>query len=135
MSRTLLVFKDSGKKFRITIPDDSKITFGPFSPPARDNGRGGGGFGSPERAVGTLRIYQGSKENILAVFAGVRGFRDLSVEYEEEIAVEEGATIWKSDQHGYSREEKVSRSSEWVDPLPAIEGPKTTRNGKQKVKP
>lgn len=132
MSRTLLVFKDSGKKFRITIPDDAMLTFGPFSPPSKNDR--GGGFDNPGRAVGTLRVYTGSKENVLAVFAGVRGFRDMSIEYEEEVAVEEGATIWKSDKDGYTREEKVSRKAEWVDPVLELEAPKTARNGKRTVK-
>lgn len=114
MSRELLVF--GSKTFRITIPDDAKVTFGPFSPPTGGDSRYGQ---RPERAVGTLRIYKGTKsnENIMAVFAGVHGFRDLNLEYAEEVAKEEGATIWKSDKHGYQREEKVKRSSEWVEPV------------------
>jgi hypothetical protein len=115
MARQLLVFGD--KTFKIDIPDDAKITFGPFSPPSRVDGYGS----RPERAIGTLRIYQGSKENIVALFAGVSGFRDLSLGYAEEVAKEEGATIWKSDERGYEREEKIARTKEWVAPeLPEI---------------
>jgi hypothetical protein len=84
------------------------------------------------RAEGTLRIYQGSKENIIAVFAGVRGFRDLSLQYAEEVAKEEGATIWKSDEHGYMREDRVQRRNEWVEPT-AIEAPKAPRR-RRKIK-
>ena len=116
--KQLLVFGE--KTFRITVPDDAKITFGPFSPPSGDRGN----WVTTGRAEGTLRIYQGSKENIIAVFAGVRGFRDLSLEYAEEVAKEEGATIWKSDQHGYMREDKVQRSNEWVEGPELIEAPK-----------
>lgn len=113
MSKELLVFGE--KTFRIMVPDDAKITFGPFSPPQRSD-RGGGYAGDPGRAIGTLRIYHKTKDNIIAVFSGVRGFRDLSMDYMEEVAKEEGATIWKSDRDGYSREEKLSRQREWVDP-------------------
>ena len=124
MARQLLVFGE--KTFKIEIPDDAKITFGPFSPPSRD------GYATrPERAVGTLRIYQGSKENIVALFAGVSGFRDLSLDYAEEVAREEGATIWKSDERGYEREEKMKRSKEWVAPeLPTPE----KGNGRRRTK-
>src|SRR5215467_13081559 len=55
--KQLLVFGE--KTFKIEVPDDAKITFGPFSPPTRD------GYARPERAVGTLRIYKGSKENVV----------------------------------------------------------------------
>ena len=118
--RELLVFGDS--TFRIEVPDDAKITFGPWSPP-----RGREGFGSPEARTGTLRIYRGTKENIVACFAGVRGFRDLSLSYAEQVAKEEGATIWKTDSEGYVREDKVSRTNEWTDPAPALPKPKRTR--------
>jgi len=113
MSKELLVFGE--KTFKITVPDDAKITFGPFSPPGKM-----GYSDRPERALGTLRIYQKSKDNIIAVFSGVKGFRDLSLEYAEEVAREEGATIWKSDRDGYQREERVTRQREWVEPVKEI---------------
>lgn len=121
MSKQLLVF--GAKTFKITVPNDAKLTFGPWSPPhlgttQRD-------YGTSDKALlGTLRVYRGNKENILAVFSGVTGFRDLSLEYAEEVAKEEGATIWKSDQNGYEREEKVSQKKEWVGQLtgePAVD--------------
>jgi hypothetical protein len=117
MTRQLLVFGE--KTFKITIPEDAKVTFGPWSP-----GGGQDKYGnSPSALRGTLRIYEGKtdKSTILGVFSGVTGFRDLSaLEYMEEVAREEGAIIWKSDEKGYEREEKVSQSSEWITPsLPA----------------
>lgn len=121
-TRELLVFGE--KTFRIKIPLDAKVTFAPFSPPSREHGFGG----SSERAVGTLRIYKGSKENCIGVFTVVKGFRDLSMEYAEEVAREEGAVIWKSDKDGYQREEKVQRASDWVEPVIAAIEPAT--NGK-----
>lgn len=120
--RELLVTGD--KTFRIKIPEDAKVTFAPFSPPSRDRGFSG----SPERAVGTLRIYseKSEKSNILACFSGVTGFRELSLDYAEEVAREEGAIIWKSDKDGYQREEKVQRASDWIEPVAEIE---TAGNG------
>jgi hypothetical protein len=118
--RQLLVFGE--RTFKIEVPDDAKVTFGPWSPPSRGdvNWQGSG------RAEGTLRIYRGSKENIVALFTGVRGFRDLSLSYQEQVAKEEGATIWKDDDEGYVREDKFSRKKEWRE----IEGPPS--NGRRR---
>ena len=111
--RKLLVFGE--KTFKISIPEDAKITFGPWSPP---NATAKVDYSRSERALsGTLRVYENAKAgaSVLAVFSGVSGYRDLSLSYAEEVAVEEGARIWKSDQHGYQREEKVSSKRQWVD--------------------
>jgi len=120
MSRTLLVFGD--KTFKITVPDDAKITFGPWSPP---NAKADCWSDGEKR--GTLRVYQGGKENILAVFAGVTGFRDMSaISYAEEVVREEGATIWRDDEHGYMRSSSRQATKAWVegDPAGLIEAPK-----------
>lgn len=109
--RTLLVMGD--KTFKIVIPDDAKITFGPWAPPKK------GAEYSVERnlhAGGTLRIYDKDK-NVIALFCQVTSYRDLSLQYSEQVAKEEGAVIWKSDQNGYEREDKRQSRKEWVDPL------------------
>ncbi len=120
MTRQLLVFGE--KTFKITIPEDAKVTFGPWSPGTSDKYGGN----TPSALRGTLRVYEGKtdKSTILGVFSGVTGFRDLSaLEYMEEVAREEGAIIWKSDDKGYEREEKVSQTSEWITPsLPEANG-------------
>jgi len=110
--KDLLVF--GHKTFKISVPDGAKITFGPWSPST-----GEGKYQMSEKALnGTLRVYESAKSGagILAVFSGVTGFRDLSIDYSEEVAREEGAIIWKSDKDGYQREEKVSRKATWTDP-------------------
>jgi hypothetical protein len=126
--RKLLVFGE--KTFKIEVPSEAKITFGPWSPPSSTlktyNSDPTG------RALsGTLRIYESAKAgaSVLAVFSGVGGYRDLSMGYAEEVAREEGATIWKSDEHGYEREEKVSSKREWVEPV--LIGPGKKRPGKK----
>jgi hypothetical protein len=108
MSRTLLVQGD--KNFKIEVPDNAKITFGPWSPPRGDTGAHR--FEQQGRPNGTLRIYDGT--NVIAVFSGVTGYRDMGLKYLEEVAKEEGATVWKSDHEGYVREEKYHTKSEWV---------------------
>lgn len=119
MSRTILV---EGKKvFRVTIPDDARLTFGPWSPPTGDK------YNVNEKALsGTLRVYKGgttkSAENILAVFSGVTGFRDLStVDVSERVATEEVRTVWKSDARGYSQEVVGSVGAQWVNPVAELE--------------
>lgn len=125
-TKQLLVFGE--KTFKITIPADAKVTFGPWSPPTKSNGFSG----DRESLKGTLRVYKGNKDNIIACFAGVTGFRDLSMQYAEQIAKEEGAVIWKDDQEGYQREEKVKRKQEWVvnPETPVLAAPQA--NGKRK---
>ena len=119
MSRTILV--EGKKTLRVSIPDDARVTFGPWSPPT-----GEGKYGATEKALsGTLRIYKGgttkANENILAVFSGVTGFRDLnSVDVSERVATEEVRTVWKSDAKGYSQEVVGSVGAAWVDPAAAI---------------
>jgi hypothetical protein len=78
VSRILVVWGD--KDFQVEVPDDAKCTFGPFSPPSSTAKSYGG-----DRNRGTLRIYKGSKttENVIAVFSGVEGFRDASLDYIE----------------------------------------------------
>ena|ERR1035437_4172836 len=112
--RELLVFGE--KTFKISIPPDAKITFGPWSPPGAASKAY---IDATARALsGTLRVYENNKTgaSVLAVFSGVSGYRDLSLGYAEEVAREEGATIWKSDEHGYQREEKISSKRQWIEP-------------------
>lgn len=108
--RNILITKDDGKKFKITVPDDVKITFGPWSPPST-----GKGYRYETDKVGTLRIYHKTKDNIIAMFAHVASFRDLSIGFAEEVAKEEGATIWKDDEKGYVRTHSQSVQKEWVE--------------------
>lgn len=113
MSKTLLVYGE--KTFKITVDDDCKITFGPWSPPTGSE-RSVSYQNDPMSKRGTLRIYKGTKDNIIAVFAGVTGFRDVSLDYVEQVAREEGATIWRSDERGYERTSKGTVEQAWVAP-------------------
>lgn len=116
MSKTLLVF--ASKTFKITVPDEAKITFGPWSPQSE-----GSKYGQSEKALnGTLRIYESTKSgaSVLAVFSGVTGYRDMAIDYEEQVVVEQGSTIWRSDRNGYKREDVVKRDTGWLDPTLAI---------------
>ncbi len=39
MSKTILVQNADGGEFKITIPEESSLTFGPFSPPSKNGDR------------------------------------------------------------------------------------------------
>jgi hypothetical protein len=82
MPRKLIVWGE--KDFTVEIPDDAKVTFGPFSPPTAASSTKPS-YGVAGSRSGTLRIYKGTKttENVIAVFAGVDGFRDESLPFEE----------------------------------------------------
>lgn len=126
--RQLLI--SGSKNFKITIPDDAKITFGPWSAPRNAEKHSEGWRENNTRMGGTLRIYEG--QNVIACFSNVTSFRDLSIGYAEEIAREEGATLWKDDEHGYVRENTMSVKREWVHPQ-LTEVPKVVKkNGKGK---
>jgi hypothetical protein len=116
--RQLLV--EGKKTFRINIPDDARVTFGPFSPPSE-----GKAYGNERALSGTLRVYShGTKttETVLAVFTDVRGFRDLSaVEYEERVATEEVRAIWKTDKDGYKSEVSGRVGGQWVSDTALLE--------------
>lgn len=117
--RTLLVEAD--KTFKVDIPDEARVTYGPWSPPKKRDMLYGD---SPRNPAGTLRVYSNARQDsIIACFSGVTSFRDITqVEYAEQVAKEEGATIWKSDAEGYSREEKISRAKEWKSDTKLIDG-------------
>lgn len=113
--RTLYLKGD--KEMMIDIPVDAEVTFGPWSPPGKK------GEWNQESKRGTLRIYHGSKKNIIGCFTNVNEFRDIShVNYKEVVAREEGAVVWKSDRDGYQKEEKVQRQRAWVS-APALPEP------------
>lgn len=80
-TRRLRVYADSGD-FIIDIPEGARATFGYFNPASAGQssspyGRGYGDGGMSEMRRTALRIYgKGGEKNQLAVFCGVKGFRD-----------------------------------------------------------
>jgi len=114
VSRTILVHGEA-EKFQIEVPDDAELTFGPWSPPTKEDR----GFRHEEQRRGTLRVYDKGKKQILAVFAGVVSFRDVSqISYQREVVQLKGqtTTIWESDD-GTSKASSSTderRSRRWV---------------------
>jgi hypothetical protein len=79
--RKILVHGD--KIFVLGLPDDVKLTFGPFSPPTKKQEYHNDRASTLLR--GTLRVYRGAAttQNILAIYTGVESFRDLDITYAE----------------------------------------------------
>lgn len=126
--KTILV--QAEKKFKISVPDDSVITFGPWSPSKKEN-PSNYMVNANALAGGTLRVYDSSK-NILCCFSNVTSFRDLSIDYSEQVVVEEGSTIWNSDKEGYQREDKRAARQEWVTEAKLIHNGKPKKKKKSK---
>ena len=115
MTQRLLIERGTEKTILAEIPDDSHVTFGPFSPPT---GKTTAVY-NESKLVGTLRVYKGKTgtTNIIAMWTNVSSFRNLDeIDYQEQVAKEEGAILWKSGKNGYTREEKVKKAKEWVAP-------------------
>ena len=83
--------KGGDGEFIIEIPASWKITFGYVNPAkssdayARNEGH-------------CLRVYEGEK--LRAVYADVRGFRDLSIPLARKVMKETGSTQWTKDSAG-----------------------------------
>ena len=66
--KDLLVF--GHKTFKITVPDEAKITFGPWSPST-----GEGKYQMSEKALnGTLRVYESKKTGAGILAGGLSAF-------------------------------------------------------------
>lgn len=109
--RQLIVKMVDGEK-RISIPKDAKLTFGPAIPgPSKDRGFG------PREMEYALRVYLKTKDNLIAIFTGVREFREIDMPVEKLVIREAGTAVWKSDETGYKTEQAVKRSGAFVDDL------------------
>jgi len=74
---------DSKGDFVIDVPAGTRMTFGYFNPASpKFDSRGGGGWTDQPSAVAkasALRLYGPGKDNQLACFLGVKGFRDEAI--------------------------------------------------------
>jgi hypothetical protein len=107
-ARTLLLTTSDGE-VRITIPAGSRVTFGPSVPFARKDDSYGARV--PDYS---LRVYETAKnDSLVAVFSGVRSFRDINIPHDKLVVREAGKSIWKSDEKGYKVKEQVERTQAW----------------------
>jgi hypothetical protein len=105
-SRTLLL-QMQDDEYRITIPPGSRVTFGPTIPYQKKDSRG---YADTRHDGYSLRVYENSKnDSLIAVFAGVNSFRDISMPHAKLIVREAGKQVWKSDEEGYKVESEVKQ--------------------------
>jgi hypothetical protein len=111
--RTLLIQATDGE-YKVTIPAGARITFGPtipFAPKMQ------GGFHNPGADRGySLRVYTTAKnDSLIAVFAGVGSFRDITIPHAKLVIREAGKSVWKSDEEGYKVEQEVKREQHFEE--------------------
>lgn len=107
-ARTLLLNTVEGD-IRITVPAGGRVTFGPTIPYQRKPGY------ATEAQGYSLRVYETPKnDSLIAVFGGVKSFRDIALPHMKLVIREAGKSIWKSDEEGYKVETEVNRAKEWT---------------------
>lgn len=109
---TYLIEFENGKKQKITVPESWKVTFGP----AVVGGKGAGNRGNyAGKMPMALRFYEnGDKQR--AIFTNIAGFRDMSIQIEEE-------KVRVQDKDGFMECDGVRKRTnfraevrEWVNP-------------------
>lgn len=114
--KTLLLSTTEGE-VRISIPSGARVTFGPTIPFERKSATY-----NPNPGGYSLRVYENSKnDSLIAVFSGVKGFRDISIPHAKLVIREAGKSVWKSDEEGYKVEQEVKNSQHWSDSLHQLE--------------
>lgn len=109
---TYLVDQGDHKKFKVTIPTNWKVTFGPWAPPsAKNNDRYGP---SREQLAGTLRIYEGT--SIRACYTPVVSFYSMDLDMKHLQTITKGDLTWVEDSEGNSEHnQKVLVEKNWIE--------------------
>lgn len=94
--------KQGNERFRIDVPANWKVTFGPLSPGSKF---GGGGY--------ALRLYE-SETKQRAVFVDVSSFRDLSIPYRKYVKNVKSRAEHESNSKGHSSSQQAEFADEWV---------------------
>lgn len=103
-TRTYEILTSKGKQ-RITVPEDTKVTFGAIVPGAKANGYSGGGWG--------LRVWRDANHQ-LAVFSDVISFRDLSIPVEVAAVRKFGEDHWTIDDGTYVGKKAGTVEKKWM---------------------
>ena len=99
------------RTFNLSLPEGVKITYGPWALPAMS--KAASVYHEPNKARGTLRVYQGSKDNIIALFTGVTSFRQSDVVVEDDFPIINNITV----------EGVYTTPGQYADPLYNIKSP------------
>ena len=106
--KAIIMERPEGKKRRIEIPVDYKITFGAVCPGSKYSGSGG-------HLGWCLRVYK-SKENPVAVFTDVVSFREESLSVREQVTRSRSKRLDKHGRSGSSGGYINPKVTSWVDP-------------------
>ena len=107
---TYLIEKENGKRFKITVPSEWKVTFGPAA-----RGLDGKKSGASYKIPLALRFYENETKQ-RAIFTDVVSFRDMSIPIaieEEDIQEKHGYTEVDGKRHSTVFQAKVKR---WANP-------------------
>lgn len=102
-AKRMIQLQDESGDFRVEIPADSKITFGPAIPGPRAM-RGG-------NDTYAVRVCKGATEKagVLAVFPGVSKFRDLATIRIIRPVVNDGRKEWTLDEDSFQDAQRVEK--------------------------
>ena len=104
MSEYLLTMS-GGKKKKVTVPADWKVTFGPIVPGSQKSGFSGSNC---------LRFYQ-DRDHPRAVFTGVEEFREAGVNVLEQRTRTKTQFSSKDSHSGHKGVQMEARITDWVD--------------------
>lgn len=108
-TKTYVLELKNGDTRKITVPAHWKLTYGNVVPYQGKDARGG-------EARIALRLYEGNKENLRAVYTDVVAFRDADIAtLEKRTSVKRQARVERTEDG--DRDVVVeARMTEWVDP-------------------
>lgn len=104
-----------GGQKRVTVPSNWKLTFGPAVPYSGKPGVVGHNGESIVQGY-SLRFYDGSKDNLRAIFTGVKSFRDIAIPIMEKRTQSQQKVV-NTQSQGKSKAVVVDvQVTEWVNP-------------------
>lgn len=110
MSRTILGEDDAGE-FKLDIPDESSLTFGPNAPYAAKDTK----YASSKEGW-SLRIYEGpSKTKLLACMTNVKWFRETLIKVSRVVEKIVAETVYKDDDGNYESHHTTVKSRQLME--------------------
>ena len=111
-SKTYILELKNGNTRKITVPSTWKMTYGsvvPYTAKAAASQQGA-------RADYALRLYEGNKDNLRAVYTDVVAIRDASIQTVERRTSVQRKKVQKMTDQGLKDFHVEARMTEWVDP-------------------
>jgi hypothetical protein len=122
--RTLIVTLDNSKNVRLNVPDGGRVSLGFVTIPTPEGVKPLHWSDRPYFKAFQIHDKDG---NSLCCMQNVSSYRDMTINYAEEVVREEGASIWKSDNNGYEREEKLRRTQTFDEGTTQLPAPRKAK--------